>query len=69
MIIALDTDNPLGYSFHPPFIVSASLTNHPLILTSFNRAFISIMFVVRVLAHLTVAFEAGACRHNKACAI
>lgn len=41
------------------------LANHPLILAIFNRAFVLIMFVIYMLAHLAVTFEAGARRHDR----
>jgi hypothetical protein len=52
------------YNTLSKFVMPTSLANYPLILTSFNRAFVFIVFVC-VLAHVSGTFETGACRHNQ----
>lgn len=65
MIIAPNANNILKVILHTKFLMSACLTYHPLILAVFNGAFVRIMFIILVLAHLTCTLDAGACRHDQ----
>jgi hypothetical protein len=65
MIVTPNTDNILVVVLLSMFLVPTGLTYHPLVLASFNRAFVFVVFVVRVIANAAGAFEAGAPRHNQ----
>jgi hypothetical protein len=66
MIITPNTDNVLAVVLLSIFLMPTSLAYHPLVLASFNHAFVFVVFVVRVVANAAPAvgtFEVRACRH------